>query len=84
MIVATTAPVSIIIWSLVLMAVVIGGYVAVMWVRRSLRQGEQATPVGFSLDDLRRMHREGQLTDEEFERARAKMVAGLRAKEQSK
>ena len=78
MIVAANAPLSIVIWSFVLMAVVVAGYVAVMWVRRVMRPPDEPAVPGFSLDELRQMHREGQLTDEEFERARKSMAAGLR------
>jgi len=45
--------------------------------RRMLRDD---TPVeGFGLADLRRLHAEGQLSDEEFEQAKASMLARARA-----
>jgi len=36
---------------------------------------EPNTGITFSISDLRRMHREGQLSDEEFERAKAAIIA---------
>jgi hypothetical protein len=43
------------------------------------------TPSGFTLSDLRQMHRSGQLSDEEFARAKEKVVAAAqRAEERMK
>jgi hypothetical protein len=78
MIVVSNAPLSIVVWSLVLVAVVIAGYATVLWVRRKLRPADEPPVPGFTLEDLRQMHRKGQLTDEEFERARSRMAASLR------
>ena len=36
---------------------------------------ERNTGIAFSISDLRRMHREGQLSDEEFERAKGAIIA---------
>jgi len=81
---AISAPLSVVIWSLVLVAVVFVGYVLVAWVRRRVRQSDQPETVGFSLADLRRLHREGQLSDEEYERARSKLLAALKRQEEKK
>ncbi|MBA3273427.1 MAG: SHOCT domain-containing protein [Chthoniobacterales bacterium] len=35
--------------------------------------------MGFGLSELRSMHRQGQLTDEEFERARGKITSAAKA-----
>ena len=71
---------SILIWLLVLVAVVIVGFVLVSWVRRKLTTpDEPAGGIGFSLGDLREMHRKGQISDEEFERAKTKMTAAMKA-----
>jgi len=45
--------------------------------RRMLRDDEPAD--GFGLADLRRLHAEGQLSDEEYEQAKASMLARARA-----
>lgn len=66
------------VWSLILAAVIVMGFVLVSWVRRRLTSTEGPPAPGFSLDDLRALHRSGQMSDQEYERARAKMAAGLR------
>jgi hypothetical protein len=40
---------------------------------------EDASDAGFSLDDLRGLHRQGLLTDEEFARIKARMIASMNA-----
>jgi hypothetical protein len=66
-------------WSLVLIVLIVAGAAGVLWLRRWMKEEEDVptTPggIGFSLSDLRQLHREGKMTDEEFERARSKMVA---------
>lgn len=69
---------SILIWSLVLMGLVIAGFVLVSWVRNKLREPDDAVSGGFTLGDLRDMHRKGQLSDEEFERAKQRLIGVLR------
>jgi hypothetical protein len=69
-------------WSLVLILLVIGGAAGVMWLRRWLKEDDLPTTtggIGFTLSDLRQLHREGKMTDEEYERARSKMVAAGKA-----
>jgi uncharacterized membrane protein len=72
---------AIIVWSLVLLAVVIVGFVLVLWVKRRLQHQDMAPTLGFSLADLRELHRTGKISDEEFERARGKMAASLKQRE---
>lgn len=70
---------SVFVWSLVLVAAVIGGFWLVTLLKRRLQQSDDgASSPGFSLADLRALHRSGQLSDEEFERARTKMAASLK------
>jgi hypothetical protein len=62
---------------LLLSAVLIG---ALAIVRRKVRaEAGSSGPRDFSLGDLRALHREGKLTTEEFERAKAKLVGNVRA-----
>jgi uncharacterized membrane protein len=65
-------------WSLILVAVVVVGFIAAVWVKRRVQQQDTAQPIGFSLADLRELHRTGKISDEEFERARGKMAASLK------
>jgi hypothetical protein len=70
---------SVFVWSLVLVAVVIGGFWLVSILKRRLKSGDdEPASIGFTLSDLREMHRSGQLSDAEFERARTKMAASLK------
>lgn len=62
-----------------LIVLVVVGWIAVVRIRRWMRESaEQAAP--FTLEDLRRLHREGKLTDEEFARAREAMLGSIRSK----
>jgi hypothetical protein len=70
---------SVFVWSLVLVALVIGAFWLVSVLKRRLKASDhEPASVGFTLSDLREMHRAGQLSDEEFERARTKMAASLK------
>jgi hypothetical protein len=64
-------------WSVGLLVALVLGMVAAARLRRRLRQDDvqPAAASGFTLSDLRQMHRAGQLTDAEFERAKEKVVA---------
>ena len=61
-------------YSLVLLALIFGGWVVVWQVRRRLTRPDESSGAGFSLSDLRRLHKSRQMSDEEFERAKAKVV----------
>ena len=65
--------------SLVLVALVIAGWITVWQVRRRLTQPDESSGAGFTLSDLRRLHKSGQMSDAEFERAKAKVVEAARA-----
>ncbi|MEO0513857.1 MAG: SHOCT domain-containing protein [Planctomycetota bacterium] len=67
---------------LLLAAVVLG--VAFFLIRKRLASMDDESPavgnpLGFTLADLRQMHAEGQLSDEEFDFAKRKMVAKAKA-----
>ena len=62
------------IWSLVLIGVLAVGLVVVSKVKRRLQEPDQPSSLGFTLSDLRQLHKSGQMTDEEFEKAKAKVV----------
>lgn len=61
---------------IVLLSVVLIG-VALVVRRRVI--SEDYTPESFTLSDLRQMHADGELSDEEFEAARRKMIAQHKA-----
>jgi hypothetical protein len=63
-------------WSVVTLTLLIFGMMGAARLKRKFKQ-EDANPapaMGFTLSDLRQMHRAGQLTDAEFEKAKEKVV----------
>jgi hypothetical protein len=72
------ADVSLFLASAVLIGLTVAGFVLVTWVKKKIRQTDDGPAVGFSLAELRQLHRSGKLSDEEFERARSKMVEALK------
>src|SRR5436309_511656 len=64
--------------SLILIALICAGWVTVWQVRRRLTQPDETSGAGFTLSDLRRLHKSGQMSDVEFERAKAKVVEAAR------
>ncbi len=69
-------------WLGVLVVIVlIGGGIAI-WLRRRLMAGESADSVGFTLGDLRELRARGEISDEEFEKAKSQMIAGLTRREE--
>ncbi|MFM1833270.1 MAG: hypothetical protein RLZZ461_1586 [Planctomycetota bacterium] len=61
---------------LLVVIVLIGGGIAI-WTRRRLMSGDAAGSVGFTLGDLRDLHTRGEISTEEFEKAKSQMIAGL-------
>ena len=73
-----------IIWSigpiiLGLIAVVVVGWFVVVHVRNWMKSSEESGEA-FTLDDLRRMHRAGEISEAEFQRAREAMIGAIRSK----
>src|SRR5687768_4337204 len=67
-------------WSLVVLVLVVGGFMAVAWLRKWMKEDDiPSGGAGFGLGELRQMHARGELTDEEYERARGKMTASAKA-----
>lgn len=64
-----------------LLIVVLAAAYAVIWLRRRLWSQEDADlpSTGFSLGDLKQLHRQGKITDQEFQTARDKVVAAAQA-----
>jgi hypothetical protein len=65
-------------WVLVLIAFVVVASVIIMWLHRRIRSDQPSASGGFTLHDLRQMHARGELSDEEFQRARESVIAGVR------
>ena len=56
--------------------ILVGGGIAV-WLKRRYQAPDAGGDVGFTLGDLRDMRARGEISDEEFEKAREKMVRGV-------
>ncbi len=65
-------------WSLALLALLVIGYAAAARIKRALQASDETSGVGFTLSDLRQMHRSGQMTNEEFEKAKALVLQTTR------
>ena len=69
-------------WSLVIIALAILGFLGVSKLRAWMKEDDaesDASPIGFTLSDLKRLHREGKISTEEFEKAHSKMVGAAKA-----
>jgi hypothetical protein len=69
---------SIVVWSLLLIGLIVAGWMTVWQVRRRLQKDDTLGNTGFTLSDLRQLHKSGQMTDEEFDRAKARVVESAR------
>ncbi|MEM9020254.1 MAG: SHOCT domain-containing protein [Planctomycetota bacterium] len=66
-------------WLVVIVIVsVVLGVGAMLLLRRMRAEQKPGPSLGFTLADLREMHAQGQLSDREFETAKAKMLARTR------
>ena len=70
---------SIFFWSMVLLALLGAGWAVVVMVKKWANTPEDPVSTGFTLSDLRQMHRSGQMSAEEFERAKGAIVAAAQA-----
>lgn len=62
---------------LTLVVIVIVGWFAISRIRSWMKDNAEATQP-FTLEDLRALHRSGQLSDEEYERAKEMMIGSVR------
>jgi hypothetical protein len=66
-------------WLVALLLVVGAGALIIYLLRRFMGRSGSGEGEGFTLHDLREMHRTGALSDEEFERAKASVIGRLTA-----
>jgi hypothetical protein len=68
-------------WGVVLMGVVIAGTLVILAIRRVLKRQDApaAADAGFSLSELRAMRDRGEITSEEYEQTRARVIAKVKA-----
>jgi hypothetical protein len=70
--------VQILIASGVVVVILLIGFVVVIQVKRRVQTPDEPVASGFSLSDLRRLVKQGQMTAEEFEKAKEKVVEAAR------
>src|SRR6476620_835662 len=69
----------VILWSLMLIGLIVAGWLTVWQVKRRLQKTDDILGnTGFTLSDLRRLPKSGQMSDEEFEKAKARVVDAAR------
>ena len=71
-------------WSLVLIVFIVAGFYAVAKVKQWAKKDDDEPATGFSLGDLRALHKSGKLSAEEFEKAKALIVDAAKRAEQGK
>jgi hypothetical protein len=65
-------------WSFVLIALLVGGYFAITKLREWMKADDQPEAIGFTLSDLRQLHRQGKMSDEEFNKAKSLILGNAK------
>ncbi len=65
-------------WLALLLGLVVIGAVVISVARRQLNRDGEAAGGSFTLHELRTLHAKGDLSDEEFERARTQLIERMR------
>jgi uncharacterized membrane protein len=69
---------AVILWSAILLALLLVLFFLYNQLKRWMREPDEPAGVGFTLSDLRELHRQGKMSDEEFEKTKAKIVASAK------
>jgi hypothetical protein len=70
--------ISVMMWSAATLVVIILCFVGYSHLKRWMQQPEEAGALGFGFSDLRELHRQGKITDQEYETARQKMLGAAK------
>src|ERR1700677_853951 len=65
-------------WCALTLVICIAAFFGYRRFKQWMSEPDEPSPTGFSFSDLREMHRSGQISAEEFEKARAKMFASAK------
>jgi len=65
-------------WSLLTIGAIVVAFLAYVRLKQWMKADEDVHGEGFTLGDLRQLHKQGKMSTEEFERAREKMVASAK------
>ena len=80
---ATDALPQILFWSFTAVILLVIMALALAYIRKRLSPSEDFRGEGFTLADLRRMHKSGQMSDEEYTRAKALIIGELKETQKS-
>lgn len=69
---------NVLIGSLILIVVLLVLFGGIVLYRRWMNADDTAISEGFTLSDLRKLHKAGQMTDEEFEKAKSILIGSLK------
>jgi hypothetical protein len=67
------------IWSVILIVILMILFAAVGLYRKWMKSEDTGGGEGFTLSDLRRLHKSGQMTDEEFEKAKKVLIGSVKS-----
>jgi hypothetical protein len=67
------------VWALILIVFVIALFAVVGLYRKWMNRDETTSGPGFTLSDLRRFHKEGKMTDAEYEKAKAILIGSVKS-----
>jgi hypothetical protein len=68
---------SIIAWAIGLICLLLVTSFVIVWVRKRTSPTQEYQEQGFTLADLRELRKKGAMTEEEFERTKARIVQGM-------
>jgi hypothetical protein len=66
-------------WGIVLIGTIVALFGIVVLYRKWMNRDDTTTGPGFTLSDLRRLHKEGKMTTEEFEKAKTILIGSVKA-----
>ncbi len=69
---------AIFLWSFVLIVLLVIAFAAYSYLKRWMKSADEPMVTGFTLSDMKELHRQGKMSTEEFELARARMVAAAK------
>jgi hypothetical protein len=69
----------ILIWSISLICMMVVMFAVIAWLRKRMSPTQEPQTQGFTLADLRELRKKGAMSEEEFERAKARIVQGVQS-----
>src|ERR1700691_1742862 len=73
-----TTVLSVMFWCALTLVLCVAAFFGYRRYKQWMNEADEPSPTGFGFSDLREMRRQGQISEEEFEKARAKMLASAK------